>query len=326
METDRIATIRPTRNRLWRSSPFLTAAAMVMLMALALSIAGLVFDQRSITGAPAWLKPAKFAISTAIYMLSLAWISTYLTAWPRLTRHADRWLATILVVEVAGVVLQAARGVTSHFNTATSFDATVFAGMGVMILVVWGWSIALTVAAFRQRFADRSLGWAIRLGLLVSVLGAAIGGLMTQPTNAQLTSMRETHQMPITGAHTVGGPDGGPGLPVTKWSLDHGDLRVPHFLGLHALQFLPLLALMMGRVAWPDARRSRGIVFAALSYAALVGILLTQALMGQPIVAPGSSTLFALGVWLVASILGFVIIGIPGRSSATPGVPARVML
>ena len=72
------------------------------------------------------MKPAKFAISTAIYALTLAWIFTYLDTWPRLKRVVGWTTAIILVAEVALIDLQAARGVTSHFNVATPLDAVMF--------------------------------------------------------------------------------------------------------------------------------------------------------------------------------------------------------
>ena len=59
---------------------------MVLLGLLGVSLAGLLLDPRVITGAPAWLKPAQFAISTAVYSLTLAWFFTVLPDWPRLRR------------------------------------------------------------------------------------------------------------------------------------------------------------------------------------------------------------------------------------------------
>lgn len=77
---------------------------------------------------------------------------------------------------------------------------------------------------------------------------------------------------------------------------------MPHFLGLHALQVLPLFALGLRRTRQSEAQRSRLVVVAAASYAALVALLLWQALRGQPLVAPDRQMLLALLVWLVASL------------------------
>ena len=116
---------------------------------------------------------------------------------------------------------------------------------------------------WRQRFADPALGWALRLGLILTVLGASTGGLMTRPTAAQIANARATHQMPLSGAHTVGAPDGGPGLPLTGWSTRHGDVRVPHFIGLHAWQVLPLFVLLVLRRGSDRTRTALAIGAAA---------------------------------------------------------------
>ena len=76
-------------------------------------------------------------------------------------------------------------------------------------------SVAVAVALWRQRFAERSLGWALRLGMVLTILGAMTGPLMTRPTDQQLANVRAGGRMTTVGAHTVGGPDGGAGLPVT---------------------------------------------------------------------------------------------------------------
>jgi hypothetical protein len=292
---------RTVLTRLWSGSPPLTAAGVLMLVVLVVSVFGLAADTRVITGAPAWLKPAKFAISTAIYMLTLAWIFTLLPEWPR-TRRVVGWLtAVVLILEVAIIDLQAWRGTTSHFNVATVLDGALFTIMGLAIVIQTLSSIAVGAALWRQTFQDRALGWALRFGLIITIIGASTGGLMTRPTTAQLEQARATGRMPIAGAHTIGAPDGGPGLPGTGWSVEHGDVRIPHFIGLHAMQILPLLALALGRRRLTDHARVRAIVVAASSYASLYAILLWQALRGQSLVQPDGTTLVTLIAWAIVT-------------------------
>ena len=287
--------------RLWRGSAPLTATGVFMLAVLAVSLVGLVVDPRMVTGAPVWLKPVKFAISTAIYMLTLAWVFTLLPEWPR-TRRGVGWLtAVVMVLEVAIIDLQAWRGTTSHFNVGTAFDGAMFTIMGVSIVVQTLTSIAVAVALWRQRFEDAALGWALRWGMVITILGASTGGLMTRPTSAQLDEVRATGRMPIAGAHTVGAPDGGRGLPGTGWSLDHGDLRIPHFIGLHAVQVLPLFALAIRRRRLMERGQMRVVLVAASSYGSLFVILLSQALRGQSLVQPDGVTIIALTGWAIAT-------------------------
>jgi hypothetical protein len=167
---------------------------------------------------------------------------------------------------------------------------------------VWTLStIVVAVALWRHQLADRALGWALRLGMTITIVGAMSGGLMTQPTRQQLDAAQAGQRMVIAGAHTVGAPDGGPGLIGTGWSTDHGDLRVPHFLGLHALQLLPIASLLLARRGLSDSLRVRLTIVAAASYASLFAILLSQALRGQSVMAPDQLTVTLLGAWVVAT-------------------------
>lgn len=273
--------IRGLAADVWRAEPLLTWTGLVLLAALVPSLAGLWLDSRVIAGAPAWLKPAKFAASTGVYALTLAWVLTYLSDWPRTRRIAGRTTAIVMLLEVAIINVQAWRGTTSHFNVGTVLDGVLFSIMGVGILVQTLASGAVGLALWRQPFADRAFGWALRLGMAVTIAGASVGGLMTRPTDAQIADVRGTGRIVTAGAHTVGGPDGGPGLPGTGWSTQHGDLRVPHFVGLHAIQVLPLLAFLFRRRE--PATRLRLTLVIAAAYTAVLGILLAQALQGIPV-------------------------------------------
>jgi hypothetical protein len=265
---------------LWRAEPLLTGSGLALLALAIPAAAAIWLDPRTITNAPAWLKPMKFAISTGIYSVTLAWLFTWIPESTRTRRIAGSITVAVFALEIAIIYLQAWRGTASHFNTATPLDSVLFSVMGTAILVQTGAAAAVAVALWRQRFADPATGWALRLGMTITLVGALTGGLMARPTAAQLADARAGQPMTRVGAHTVGAPDGGPGLPLTGWSTRHGDLRVPHFVGLHAVQFLAFVAFAVRRRS--TVSRSRAIVAAAALYGLVFAVLLGQALAGMP--------------------------------------------
>lgn len=258
--------------------------SMVVLTLVAL--AGLALDPHTITGAPAFLKPLKFAVSVAIYALSFGWLLRFIEGHDRLRRLLGDLTAGILALELVLIFLQTGRGVGSHFNVATLFDAAVFQSMGVAIAVLSVCQVAAAVLLLRQRFQDPALAWSLRLGMAITALGGAVGWIMA-----------------VRLGHTVGAPDGGAGMPLTNWSTQHGDLRAAHFFGLHALQLLPLVAWLAGRVRWlPQKRRAQLVIAAGLSYGALLLLLVAQALRGQPLSALDGPARLALGLWGCATL------------------------
>ena len=294
-------------QRLWRTSPGLMATAGVMLMVLAGAAIGLVVDSRVITGAPAWLKPAKFALSIAIYSVTLAWIFTLIPEWTRTRRVVGGVTVLTLLLEMAIITTQAWRGTTSHFNVATLLDAVLFFVMGLAILAQTLSALAVAVALWRHPFDDAALGWALRFGMIITIAGAMTGGLMTRPTTEQLAAARAGQRMTVAGAHTVGAKDGGPGMTGTGWSTEHGDVRVPHFIGLHALQALALAVVLLTRAGISRTIRTRLMVVAGPSYAALFAILLAQALRGVPVTSPDGTTIVQLGAWAAGTLLAAVL-------------------
>jgi hypothetical protein len=288
-------------KRVWQTNAPLTLTGLLMLPALAAALVGLLVDPRVITGVPAWLKPAKFAASFAIYTFTLAWVFTFIPSWPK-TRRIGGWTtAIVLILELVIIDTQAWRGTTSHFNIGTPLDTTLFTLMGLAIAIQTLASIAVAIALWRERFADRALGWALRLGMTITIVGGLTGGLMTRPTAAQLADARAGHRPAVVGGHTVGAPDGGPGVPGTGWSREHGDLRVAHFVGLHALQILLLLAFASRRMRLAEPVRTKLSLAYGGSYFGLFGILLWQALRGQSILAPDAQTIIVLAIWAMVS-------------------------
>jgi hypothetical protein len=115
--------------------------------------AGIFLDERVITGAPAWVKPTKFAVSIAVYAGTLLWV---LSLVRRDTRRRDRFVrwtgwvvAATFAVELVLIGTQVVRGVPSHFNQATAFDAAVFTIMGSSIVTLFVANLVVAVVVVR---------------------------------------------------------------------------------------------------------------------------------------------------------------------------------
>lgn len=277
-------TLRDFLSAVYAGSPMLVRAAAINLVFLAFALVGLAIDDRIVAGAPVWLKPVKFASSVTIYTLSIAWMVSALPPTAGV-RRASTTIAWLLTLEVQVIIMQAARGTISHFNVDTAFDGAMFSVMGLAISIVWICSMFILWRHWRTPVADRTLAMAFRIGLALNIVGAGVGWRMTQPFPGQIEAIEQGVRPRIVGAHTVGAPDGGAGMPMTKWSLSNGDLRVPHFVGMHALQWLPLLvvALRTRRRARQD-RVERVTLYAASAASALLFVgVLVQALRGLPL-------------------------------------------
>ena len=278
-------TLRQRYSELEHWSPPLAKATVASLLLFVIAAVGFAVDQRVITGAPAWLKPMKFGASGVVYLFTIAWMVRELPQ-SRMLRVASNLIAWILVLEVVLIHVQATRGTTSHFNINTPLDTAIFSTMGLGIATVWVMSMVVLWLHVRTRATDRNMAIALRLGMALNILGAGVGWTMTQPRPAQLAAMQRGARPRVAGSHTVGAPDGGAGLPVTLWSREHGDLRVPHFLGMHALQLLPLLVLGLRRVrrSHDDGTERTSVLFVAALSAAIFAAALMQALAGHPLI------------------------------------------
>ncbi|MCB0778919.1 MAG: hypothetical protein KDB96_16745 [Flavobacteriales bacterium] len=208
----------------------------------------------------AWIKPFKFSVSIGLFAWTMAWYLRYLPAYDH---RAFDWTVVLLFgFEIVYIAWRAGRGELSHFNQENGFSTVMYALMGLAAAVVTAWTGYIGVLFFTGKVVplEAHYLWAIRAGILLFVVFGFEGFLM----GSRLS-------------HTVGGPDGTPGLPLLHWSFTHGDLRAAHFVGMHALQLLPLLAHYLLRSTW-------AVAVVAVLYAAVAVVVLVLALQGKPVV------------------------------------------
>jgi hypothetical protein len=229
-------------------------------------VAGIVFfalarySKTLLDGVSIWYKPFKFAISIGLYSWTMGWLCAYL---PSLNVTLFSWFVIVaLGFEIVYIALQAARGQRSHFNVSKPVYASLYSLMALAATGVTLYTAYIGALFFSDKVSELPIHylWGIRWGIVIFVIFSLEGFVM----GARMS-------------HTIGGADGNHGIPVLNWSRKFGDPRVAHFIGMHALQVLPIVAFYF-------INNNLGVHLLAVVYLLLAIATLMQALNGKPLV------------------------------------------
>lgn len=211
-------------TELSRRNHFLAKSGTFFFLLAALVLFFPLVDSRVLQGVNVWHKPLKFFVSIGIFFWTMGWFMDYLED-PIKVKRMSLWFFGLMVIEIVLITYQAAIGKLSHFNISSILDVVIFQIMGVVIfinsLVVFWFFLLLR----KVKNLPKGYFLAIRAGLIIFLIAGFEGFLMAGRLG-----------------HTVGAADGQEGIFLFGWAKAYGDLRVFHFLGLHALQVLPILA------------------------------------------------------------------------------------
>jgi NO-binding membrane sensor protein with MHYT domain len=121
---------------------------------------------------------------------------------------------------------------------------------------------------FRNSFPDlpNHYLWAIRLAIIIFVIFSFEGFAMGSRLNHSIGALNDNSNWFIVG-----------------WSKTVGDLRVSHFIGMHALQILPLISFYI-------LKNTKATVVLSLFYLLLALFTLFQALQGRPLIRQKNET------------------------------------
>jgi hypothetical protein len=235
-------------------------------------------------------KAGTFGLSFGLTLISIVWVASFLQLGDR-TRSVLLGAFTVTcVVETALVSLQAWRGVPSHFNVETTFDAAVARMLAAGGVVLVATIVILTVAAFRANPAvPVSLRTAIQIGFVALCGAVGVGALMIAK------GMRLVFAGDPQSAYATGGM-----------------FKPTHAVTMHAILVLPMLAWLLSFANWSEQRRLGVVLLAAGGYIVVVaGVAMENfagLTMGQmpvallALLAAGTFTLLAAGLMAVRAV------------------------
>jgi len=233
---------------------------LICLLSAVLMLLTAKFSDVQINGVNALYKPFKFALSIGTFCWTMGWYTGYLQLPEQVSTYS--WTTIILLgFELFYITFQAARGQLSHYNVSSSLYTSLTAAMAFAAIGATLYTGYIGILFCTGKFPELPgyYLWAIRIGIFLFVIFAFEGAIMG-----------------ANGSHSLGGPGDGEGLPLLNWSRKYGDLRVAHFVGMHALQVLPLMAFYLLRdIKW--------VIILGSVYGALALFCLIQALNSKPL-------------------------------------------
>jgi hypothetical protein len=224
------------------------------------------FNETLVLGINSMIKPMKFALSIWIFSWTMALILHYIKDKKQVKTYS--WIAVIsMAFEQIAISFQAFRGELSHFNTSNTFGIILFSLMGVFILTITLWTAYITYVFFQQRTypLTHSMVLSIKIALIYFTIFSLFGGYISG----------------LKG-HTIGGIDEGKGLFFLNWNTVYGDLRVAHFFGIHSLQIIPLMGILVGKFSTHPRFSLITVWLFSIVYLGFILFTLFQGLRGLP--------------------------------------------
>jgi hypothetical protein len=267
------SSVRSFFSELDATDPVLSRLGWALLLAVPVFAAFAMFVPAGTVAVNPWIKPIKFSMSFSTFAstVSLLLLALRIQKW-QLTL-ARRAIATSVAFEILSLAAQAWR-TAYHLSGQSLLDTSLAQMTNSMVMVntaIVCWMLALFFAnRVRTEQIDGPIVAAIRYSIIIFLAGNAIGGYML-----------------ARGSHTVGVADGGPGLPFVNWSVIGGDLRIAHFIAIHAIQIVPLFAYILSQMSPILPVKYRRIAAGALAVAVSVGVGTTfvQAAVGHPLLS-----------------------------------------
>lgn len=233
---------------------------LICLLLSAIFIALTKFTNTQVYNVNSWYKPFKFAFSTFLFAWAMAWYCYYL---PNFNIKLFNWSVIILLgFEIAYIALQASKGQLSHYNMTTPVYAGLYSMMAIAASLVTLYTAYVGLLFFINTFPELPdyYVWAIRLSIIIFVIFSFEGFAMGSRLN-----------------HSVGALNDNSNWFIVGWSKTVGDLRVSHFIGMHALQVLPFLSYYI----FKNIKLTVGL---SIVYGLLALVTLIQALQGRPLI------------------------------------------